>query len=260
MNDSFGAAELRALTTTGVVLLSGPFSRPADAWTATEALLDALDEQEAIEVIGDFVLPPVDATPSRDFQTLHFDFGLPLVPVVPTDVARFTALHMPADVHGNGATTRLVPLKPLLAQRRWPHPDELPARLAAYGHSHGAWDDQAGYTEGSLARIVEAALGDPPVLPSVKKCPGFLCGAEFASLDAETQFFAHRGLEPGAVEIVVTLNPGEALMFDNLLVAHGREGTRRPGELRQRVYGHRRLSVQRQLRIRSRVLAAFGPP
>jgi hypothetical protein len=45
-----------------------------------------------------------------------------------------------------------------------------------YGDSHGAWDNSAGYVEGSLARIVEAALGWTPALPSVKEDPEFLCG------------------------------------------------------------------------------------
>jgi hypothetical protein len=55
----------------------------------------------------------------------------------------------------------------------------------------------------------------------------------------------------------VDLRPGELLVFDNLAVAHGRRGTRRPGELRQRVYGHRRLSQAAQCELRDRVLNTF---
>ena len=186
-------------------------------------LLDALGADEAaLEVIGDFVLPPADGPPSRDFQTLHFDFGVPLVPAQPADVARFTALHVPADVQASGAATRLVPLRPLLATAQWPSTDELVGRFTAYGHSHGARDDEAGYVEGSLARIVEAAIGGPPVLPNVKKCHDFLCGTEFVSIQAETKFFALRGLHPKVVETTVRLSRGELLIFDNLRLAHGR--------------------------------------
>src|SRR4051812_44123086 len=89
---------------------------------------------------------------------------------------------------------RLVPLHSLFRARRWPERHELIRRFAAYGASHGAWDDAAGYVEGSLARIVEAALGQEPVLPSVQTEPGFLCGAEFASLEEEQRFLNERDL------------------------------------------------------------------
>ena len=49
---------------------------------------------------------------------------------------------------------------------------------------HGAWDDEDGYCEGSLARLLEGAAGTTQ-LPSVKSTPGFLCGMEFNDLAAE---------------------------------------------------------------------------
>ncbi len=105
------------------------------------------------------------------------------------DVAGFTVLYMPADRQPSDAGTRLVPLRALLARPVVPQVNELVSRFAAYGRSHGAWDDAAGSVEGSLARIVEAALGEPAVLPSVKTFPAFLCGNEFACLGDERQFF-----------------------------------------------------------------------
>ncbi len=51
--------------------------------------------------------------------------------------------------------------------------------------------------------------------------------------------------------------PGELLLFDNLAVAHGRRGTRQPGELRQRVFG-RHLQPAAQRELRDHVLAAFS--
>jgi hypothetical protein len=248
-----------ALATTGFVHIRKPFATTEDAWLeASTAIRAHAAHEPTLEVIGEFVLPPAGGPPSRDFQTLHFDFGLPLVPVLPADVARFTALHVPADVPASGAITRLVPTQQLLGGRSWPARDELLDRFTAYGRSHGARDDAAGYTEGSLARIVEAAIGEPPVLPSVKSDARFLCGTEFASVSGETEFFVQRGLPLDTIEIAVCLNQGELLIFDNLVLAHGRRGSRRAGELRQRVFGHRSLSVQRQIEIRDRALDAFA--
>ncbi|MFZ1994973.1 MAG: hypothetical protein WAU75_12745 [Solirubrobacteraceae bacterium] len=209
-------------------------------------------------MIGDFVLPASDGPPSRDFQTLHFDFGLPLVPATPTDIARFTALHVLADGPDSEAVTRLVPLHALLAAGDWPERDELIRRWTAYGVSHGAWAGSAGYIEGSLARVVEAALGEEPELPSVKSDAAFLCGTEFHTLEDEHRFLSERGLSASPAAIEICLRPGELLVFDNLTVAHGRRGRRRPGELHQRVFGHRRASVARQNEIRERILAAFA--
>lgn len=245
--------------TSGAIRLTASFKHLNDAWSAAEAIVaERTAADMPVEVIGDFVIPPEDGPPSRDFQTLHFDFGLPLIPVVPGDVARFTALHLPADAPVSEALTRLVPLHSLFRARRWPDRRTLIGRFAAYGGSHGACQDAAGYVEGSLARIVEAALGETPVLPSPKAEPGFLCGTEFTSLADEQRFLNQRDLHPEAVAVEVCLRPGELLVFDNLLVAHGRRGRRRPGELHQRVFGYRGLSAERQIQIRDRVLAALA--
>ena len=251
--------QLAALGAHGFAV-DGPFMRPQAAWSAAEQLAQAAAGDEGpLSVIGDFVLPPPDGPPSRDFQTLHLDFGLPLTRVAAADVARFTALHVPADAAPSHAATRLVPLRPLLAGGPWPDRAELLRRFARYGETHGAWDPTAGYIEGSLARLIEAALGDTPALPSVSAQPDFLCGTEFATLADEVKFFQHRGLHPEAVEIEVDLRPGELLVFDNLALAHGRRGTRRPGELHQRLFGHHALPEKQLTQLRDRVLAAFTP-
>ena len=54
----------------------------------------------------------------------------------------------------------------------------------------------------------------------------------------------------------MALEPGGLLVFDNLAVAHGRRGTRQPGELRQRVFGHH-LQPAVQIELRDHVLTAF---
>lgn len=129
--------------------------------------------------------------------------------------------------------------------------------IAGLRQTHGAWDYTQGYVEGSLARIIEAAAGGTPQLPSVKTTPGFLCANEFANLAAELAFFDAQGLSVPAVQLALKIRPGGVVIFDNLALAHGRCGTRRPGELHQRVFGYHALDVDRQRVLRDLVLAAF---
>ncbi|MGI8417013.1 MAG: hypothetical protein ACR2P2_12580 [Nakamurella sp.] len=244
--------------TSYITRVPGRFATPEDAWRCTDEYVAAADVVAApIEMIGTFVVPPPAGPASRDFQTLHFDFGVPLVPFTAADVARLTALHVPASASSAQALTRFVPLRPLLSGHTWPGLEELVRRFVAYGASHGAWQPGTGYAEGSLARVIEAALGQPPALPSVSANPDFLCGTEFSTIDDETLFFAQRGLSINAVAVEVRLQPGELLLFDNLAVAHGRRGSRAPGELHQRVFGHRALDPGEQIKLRDRMLAAF---
>ena len=249
-----------AFRKTGFVWIRSVQSTPAAAFAVSQQLLvecGASSGHDALSVLGDFILPPSDGEPTRDFQTLHFDFGVPLRPLRDRDVARYTALFIPRSAVRVAAVTRLVSLAALLGQRRWPDRATRLDNVIAYGESHGSWDDADGYCEGSLGRIVEAVAGAPR-LPSVKSTPGFLCGMEFENLAAELSFFKWHGLDVNAAQIEVPLRPGDLLLFDNLAFAHGRRGTRTPGELHQRVYGNRSLSPAAQRTLRDRFLAVFA--
>lgn len=249
------------LDSRGYVRIAGPLRTSHDADEVAAAIVDECRLRNGLpplSIIGRFVLAPLDGGETRDFQTLHFDFGLPLDPKIEQEVARYTALSVPADATGVQAVTRLVPLVALLGQRSWPPPGELVERLASYGRTHGAWDDERGYCEGSLARIIEGATAwCSPLLPSVKSEPGFLCGLEFDSLVGEHAFFARHGLRIDDAQISVSVQPGELLVFDNLAVAHGRRGTRKPGELHQCMFGQS-LQPEAQRKLRDDVLAAFS--
>jgi hypothetical protein len=253
--------DVAVLRTSGLAVINDTFASHRHAF---EFALDVIDRCYAearlfpLEVIGDFVIPPLNAPVSRDFQTLHLDFGLPIDPRIDQDVGVYTALYVAEVGQCSVAQTRLVPLAGLLGQRAWPRHEQLVARLIAYGRTHGAWDDADGYSEGSLARIVEAAAGLVPTLPSVKTDPGFLCGMEFDTVSAELAFFQRHGLDVEVAATNVELAPGGLLIFDNLAVAHGRRGIRQPGELHQRVIGCRGLSPTAQVAIRDRVLRAFS--
>lgn len=192
-----------ALEQRGFTWIREDLPHPDTAFELARELVGArwpVDGHEAPIVVGDFVLPPLDRAPRRDFQTLHFDFGLPLDPRVPNDLGRWTALYVSPHVGPVRAATRLVPLRALLCQRCWPERDELLERLSSYGRTHGAWDDRQGYVEGSLARLVEAAAGER-ALPSVKLDPSFLCGMEFDSVTAEAAFFERHLLSLERVEV-----------------------------------------------------------
>jgi hypothetical protein len=249
-----------ALRESGFVWIRSALDTPAAAFAKSQKLVDesvASKGHDALSVIGDFILPPPDGETTRDFQTLHFDFGIPFRPLREQDVARYTALFIPRSAVRVTAVTRLVPLDALLGQRRWPDQATLLENLIAYGESHGAWDDADGYCEGSLARVLEGVAGAAR-LPSVKSTPGFLCGMEFDNLAAELSFLKSLGLDVGAVQLEIPLRPGDLLVFDNHAVAHGRRGSRGPGELHQRIYGHRCIAPEAQRALRDRFLAMFA--
>jgi hypothetical protein len=156
------AGACSALRESGFVWIQSASDTPVGAFAKSQELIEecsASNGHEAPSVIGDFIFPPPDRKTSRDFQTLHFDFGIPLRPVREQDVARYTALFISRCAVRVTAVTRLVPLDALLVQRRWPEQATLVESLIAYGESHGAWDDADGYCEGSLARVLEGAAG-----------------------------------------------------------------------------------------------------
>ncbi len=135
----------------GLALLPGPFARAEEAFEAAAGVLARLPVEPGfppLEIIGEFVLPPPEGPPSRDFQALHFDFGLPIDPAAPGEVARYTALHVPIDRSPSAAVTRFVALDALLAPSAWPDRDELLARLISYGEGYGGETGSRGTSRG----------------------------------------------------------------------------------------------------------------
>jgi hypothetical protein len=242
----------------GWVYLDAALERKDLAWSLAQAIVDNATRSDAsgagmpaLQIVGRFTLPPPGAE-CRDFQALHLDFGLPIASNAPTDVVRFTALHIEAGHAPTTAGTRIVALGALLTQRRWDLPERLVDRLRRYA--------RAGFVEveGILGRLIEVADGTPALPP-----PGgdLLCGMEFESLAEERHHFAERGLDLDAAEHVVALRPGGLLIFDNLATAHGRLGRRQPLELQQLCLGYRKLDPHHQAELLARVMAQFtGTP
>jgi hypothetical protein len=74
--------------------LAGSYARAVFQEAAREDTIGA--GMPPLSVVGQFNLPPPGAR-GRDFQALHMDFGLPVVPDCPSDAARFTALYVDRD-------------------------------------------------------------------------------------------------------------------------------------------------------------------
>jgi hypothetical protein len=259
--DRFAAAV--ELLDVGFVHLRVPQDSKELAWSCARAVFHEAAREDAIgaglpplDVVGYFNVPPPDAL-RRDFQTLHMDFGLPVVPDGPSDVARFTALYVDRGYAPTTALTRIVPLRQLLSQRAWVEPELLLERLRRYGQANAGDGDarRAEYIEGIFARLVEAA-DDSPTLPRSSDA-SFLCGLEFESVAQERSHFAERGLDLDGVEQRVLLCPGQLLLLDNLATAHGRLGIRKPLELHQLCVGFRNLDEPEQVVLLRRVLEAF---
>ena len=240
----------------GIARVPGRWPDPAAAWRAARQVSAAARDLDPLcvglpplEVVGEFSVPP-PGTVQRDFQALHIDFGVPRLAGPQVAVSRFTALYLDRQRAGSGAATRIVPLRPVLGQRRWPASDVLAERLC------GDESDDAA-VEGIFARIIEAA-DQSHDLPA-KDADGFLCGMEFSTLEHERAYFARHGLQLAEAEEEFALSPGELLIFDNLTTAHGRRGRRDTGELHQLCIGFGSLDRTGQAMLLDRILASFAP-
>ncbi len=189
----------------GFAHLAGPIGSPSEARALATRIASGAELRSplaagmpALVRVGEFVIPPEGAQ-AREFQVLHIDFGLPIDPHGPQDVARYTALHIPLDRAATSARTRIVRLAALLGQRRWPANDALIDRLVDYGSSRAARQGCADYVEGILARLVEAADEAEASLPRASER---LCGQELGSIADERRHFAARGLRLEAAEVL----------------------------------------------------------
>ena len=115
-----------------MVQVAGRFSTPEDAWRrAGRARRRSRRDHRTHRDDRRLPVPPREGPPSRDFPTLHFDFGVPLVPAVSAAVTRLTVRHVPATASFAQASRRFAASRPLLSGRAWPGPGELVRRFVA---------------------------------------------------------------------------------------------------------------------------------
>ena len=246
------------LVSRGFAVLPGRYRAAVLAWQAAHAVIDevAMDDDlcrrfSPLAVVAEYTMPP-RAARQRAFQVLHIDFGLPLGRSSHADVARFTILYVDAAATGSGTATRIVPLAALASQRRWPPPLDVASSLRAR-------EGDPDMSEGILARIVEAA-DRTSELPS-KTSRHFACGLEFESIQSERDYLSDHGIDVAAVEQRVVLEPGQGLVLDNIVCAHGRFGIRATAELRQRCVGFSGLARTGQEAVLLHALAVLtGQP
>src|SRR5438105_15600452 len=96
--DEAMAAVAAALAERGVARVPGRWPDKAAAWRQALRITECARGRDrlcaglpGLEVVGEFTVPP-PGTVQRDFQALHFDFGVPRLAGPPGVMSRFTAL------------------------------------------------------------------------------------------------------------------------------------------------------------------------
>lgn len=129
----------------------------------------ALREPYAWLGAGKFRLAKADRTPVCDaivdaeFQSLHFDYGFPILHGEQQALYGFAALYCPPDSRPSGAETRIVPLRAPRNAARRPAPAEAAACVRDYARAHGdGWLSPLPANTGRISmllRFLDAASG-----------------------------------------------------------------------------------------------------
>ncbi len=180
-----------------------------------------------------------DAT-ETDHLSLHFEMGLPLVPVEDSSrIFQLICLHIPSGSIASPVATRLLPITGLA--KHTVHFVEQ--EIISYCHRSAA--SMGEFNSGRLlcaAQIFDALCGfnELGYMSEHRISQWFNTdedGKARDGLKAEQQFFSRCGIDLAAQEQRFVLAPGDLLIVDNLRVAHGRHGKRPAEELTQYLYG-----------------------
>ena len=219
-------------------------------------------------------LAKCDRLPCREpdiqetFQALHFDMGLPLAERSEQSGYLFTMLYFPADGEPGRAQTRIVETDQLLRQRRFHSERVRDERLRDYADRFGdGWTEPEPYVTGRLgcfARVVDGMLESHELLSFhdkgtwewFKDGPASPDGQREAS--AEIEWWRRHGFRIEEIEERLTLEPGNALLFDNVRCAHGRIGARRSEEIWQIMWGVPHLDASEVALIRRHLASALA--
>jgi hypothetical protein len=213
-------------------------------------------------------IPVCETFVRSDFQCLHFDYGLPVLPVPGGQIwYAFSLLWMPPSASGSGVRTRILKLCDLSPVLQKLTSSAAIERLRAYTQAHGdGWLRPAPVNTGRIAALVrwlDGMLGTRYFsnLVEADSATFFENGEQLSAdenLRRETEALSLFGVRLGDVEHNVVLQPGELLILDNTVLAHGRLGQRPPGEVWQLLFGLVGLEPARLHAILERAAKALG--
>lgn len=193
-------------------------------------------------------------------QALHFDMGMPFLPLENEKQAMVTliGLYQPIDSLPSKAKTRVLPLKGLL--KDWNISEKEEEQLKDYLENHG--DGPREYNSKRLqlfARFLDAVKGYQELKNDGDKSMAKWFSDEkdsegLRSLEREYSFYQNHGLNLKNLEEQIQIEPGQMLIIDNTRVVHGRIGQRQRAELYQFMMGTDNCSVDNIHRYRQDLL------
>jgi hypothetical protein len=226
------------------------------AFTLAMSAIAELGKQEPYSSLGfkEFRLAKADRIPVCDrvkiaqFQCLHFDYGLPVLPWGQQALYGVVALYKPPGSERSSAETRIVHLNALKKATHLLTQEEIGRRLREYVTTHGdGWRQPELANTGRISillRFLDAVFGRREFASLIESdSANFLSdaipdsGAGTAGLEQERTLLQEFGIDLDAVEERVCLEPGDMLLFDNIATVHGRVGRRQPRELWQMLFG-----------------------
>ncbi len=193
------------------------------------------------------LIPVCDDVVATSFQVLHFDMGLPFVEGVEQLLVTHVGIYLPADTsHAVTARTRLVELDGVLGGSGHGAPS-IEQRILTYARRYGdGWGNHNTHRLACFVRIVDALAEKPELADEIDKTVGqwFLDGQPLDAATAHAQeaaYYARHGIDFGAREHEISLEPGQLLFVDNTRVVHGRVGRRRAKEVFNFMFGVRAI-------------------
>lgn len=237
--------------------LCGDVQGVQHAYAVTMELLSYLGgiEPYASLRFGDFLIAKADQIPVGerfvlgDFQCLHFDYGLPILPQADQAVYGVTALFMPRAAKSSGTITRMLPLNGISGTFLSVGSSALSAQLRRYASQNGdGWRQPTFVNTGRISiflRFLDAMSPsakfsqyiDVDSATFIHKC-GPVCDSTASQWQRERELLRQDfGVDVTRAEQHIVLNPGDLLIFDNLRNVHGRLGRRASREVWQLLFG-----------------------
>lgn len=207
-------------------------------------LLEVFKERIQLAKIDE--IPVCTDVVESSYQVLHLDMGQPFTSKEPQNMYLFTILYRDSKKPQTKAKTRLLNLKGFFKDVRWGGTSQIEKRLIEYVKKYGdGWVKPTlvnTYRIACFARILDAVAGNTQLSQYIDKTVGQwyennknLSAEE--NLKREYEFFVKHGISLSDKEEFIQLKPGQALIFDNTRVVHGRFGKRREKEVWQIMYG-----------------------